>query len=295
MVDQITTAFVQEYKATIELLLQQMESRFRGAVTSDSYVGKAASAVEQFGESAARKRTQRHQDTPIMDVPQDKRWVFPVDYEWGKLVDNQDRLRMLIDPTAPLTRSGAAAMMRAMDDEIIPAFFGPAKVGENGDQTETFDATNYQVGVDTGGTASSLNVAKLQAALQKLMQAHKGDVNETIYIAISSYEHDAMLKELQAVSADFNGGQPVLVEGRIRRFMGMDFILSERLEVLNGNRRLPVWVPTGMHLGIWDDLTARVDERSDKSYAWQVYLSETIGATRLQQGKVIEIQADDQI
>lgn len=295
MPDQITTAFVQEYKAAVDLLLQQEGSRFRGAVTTDSYVGKQASVVEQFGSVAAVKKTQRHQDTPLLDVPQAKRWVFPNDYEWASLIDNQDRLRMIVDPTSPYARNGANAMSRAQDDEIIPAFFGSAKIGENGDQTESFDTSNYQVDVGTGGSASSLNVAKLQEAMRMLMSAHKGEVNENIFIGISSYEHDAMLKEIQATSRDFNGGQPVLVDGRIRRFMGMDFIISERLEIDSGNRRLPVWVPTGMHMGIWEDIQAKVSERSDKSYAWQVYLSETIGATRLQQGKVIEIQADDQI
>lgn len=295
MPDSITTAFVQEYKGTVELLLQQAGSRFRGAVTTDSYVGKQASAVEQFGPAAAKKRTSRHQDTPLLDVPQAKRWVFPVDYEWASLIDNQDRLRMIVDPTSPYAQNGANAMARAQDDEIIPAFFGTAKVGENGDTNESFDTANYQVGVNTGGTASSINVAKLQEAQRKLMGAFKGEVTEQVFCGISSYEHDALLKEIQVTSRDFNGGQPVLVNGRVQRFMGMDFIISERLEISSGNRRIPVWVPTGMHLGIWEDVMAQVDRRPDKSYAWQVYLSETIGATRLQQGKVIEIQCDDQI
>lgn len=295
MPDSITTAFVQEYKATVELLLQQEGSRFRGAVTSDSYVGKQASAVEQFGPVAAVKRTSRHSDTPLLDVPQAKRWVFPVDYEWASLIDNQDKLRMIIDPTSPYARNGANAMQRAVDDEIIAAFFADAKTGENGDTTESFDTTNHQVGVNVGGTASSLNVAKLQSAIQKLMEAYKGEIVETVYGAISSFEHDALLKEIQVTSKDFNGGQPVLENGRVRRFMGVDFILSERLSITSGNREIPIWTPTGMHLGVWEDMMAEVSKRADKSYAWQVYLSETIGATRLQAGKVIEVLCDDQI
>lgn len=295
MPDSITTAFVQEYKATVELLLQQEGSRFRGAVTSDTYVGKQASAVEQFGPVAAVKRTSRHADTPLLDVPQAKRWVFPVDYEWASLVDNQDKLRMIVDPTSPYARNGANAMQRATDDEIISAFFATAKVGENGNTNESFDTTNHQVGVNTGGTASSLNVAKLQSAIQKLMEAYKGEITEQVFGGISSFEHDALLKEIQVTSKDFNGGQPVLENGRVKRFMGVDLILSERLEISSGNREIPIWTPTGMHLGIWEDMMAEVSKRADKSYAWQVYLSETIGATRLQAGKVIKVLCDDQI
>lgn len=290
MPDNITTAFVQEYKGTVELLLQQQGSRFRPLVTIDSYVGKAASAVEQFGPTAAKKKTSRHSATPLLDVPQDKRWVFPEDYEWASLIDQQDKLRMIIDPTSPYAVNGANAMARGQDDEIIGAFFATAKTGENGTTDESFDTTNYRVEEDVGGTSSSMNVAKLQSALRKLMQAYKGDVMEPINCAISSQEHDALLNEIQVTSKDFNDGQPVLVDGRIKRFMGMDFVLSERLEDDGTVRSCPVWTKTGMHLALWKDVMPEISQRADLSYAWQVYLCMTIGATRLQQGKVIEVQ-----
>lgn len=292
MPDQISTAFVQEYKGTVEMLLQQMGTRLAGLVTLDSYTGKAASAVEQFGEAAARKRTGRHQSTPLLDVPQDKRWVFPEDYEWASLVDDQDKLRMIVDPTSPYAIAGANAMARAKDDEIIGAFFATAKTGENGTTDESFDTSNYTVGEDVGGSGSSLNVAKLQNGVKLLMQAYKGEVMEPIYMAISSQEHDALLNEVQVTSKDFNGGQPVLVDGRVKRFMGVDFVISERLEDDGTDRSCPMWTKSGMHLGLWQDIMPDIGRRRDLSNAWQVYLCMTLGATRLQQGKVIEIQTE---
>ncbi len=294
MPDNITVASVQQYKANVELLLQQEGSRFRNAVSTGAYVGKAASVVEQFGETAAQKKTNRHADTPLLDVPQEKRWVFPIDYEWASLIDSQDKLRMVIEPTSPYARAGAAAMSRAMDDEIVTAFFGTNFKGENGTTSETFDTSNYQVAVATGGAASSLNVSKLQAAIRILIGAFKGEINEAVYGGISSYEHDALLKEVQVHNKDY-GGTAVLVDGKVRRFMGIDFILSERLTVASGNREIPVWVKSGMHLGIWQDLMARVSERADKSHATQVYLCGTFGATRTQPGKVLKVLCDDQI
>lgn len=294
MPDNITVASVQQYKANVELLLQQQDSRLRMAVTEGSYVGKAASVVEQFGETAAVKRTGRHTDTPLLDLAQDKRWVFPLDYEWASLIDTQDKLRMIIDPTSPYAAAGAAAMRRAIDDEILFAMFGTNFKGENGTTPESFDTTNYQVGVDVGGTASSLNVAKLQSAIQKLMRANKGELMEPVYGAISSYEHDALLKEVQVQNKDF-GGSAVLVDGKVKRFMGVDFIITERLNISGGNRLIPVWLKSGMHLGIWQDMMTRVSERADKSHAWQVYLCLTLGATRTQAGKLIQVLADDQI
>jgi hypothetical protein len=297
MPDTITTAFVQQYKANTELLLQQQDSRLRNTVTVGSYVGKAASVVEQFGEATAIERTSRHADTPLLDLSQDKRWVHPRDYEWATLIDNQDRLRAIIELTSPIAMAGAAAMNRKMDDIILEAIFGTNYTGENGTTSESFGTVGsgaYDVGVNVGGTASSLNVAKLQSAIRLLMTANKGELMEPVYGAISSFEHDALLKEVQIHNTDY-GGSAVLVDGKVSKFMGVTFIVTERLTITSGNRLVPVWLKSGMHLGMWDGLTAKITERNDKGHATQVYLAMTLGATRTQLGKQVRVSCDDQI
>lgn len=297
MPDTITVASVQQYKANVELLLQQKDSRLAGAVMTQSFVGKAASVVEQFGEATAVQRTSRHADTPLLDLAQDKRWVHPADYEWASLIDNQDKLRAIIELTSPYAMAGAAAMQRVKDDVILAAIFGTNYVGENGTTTESFGTLGsgtYDVGVNTGGTASALNVAKLQSAIRILMTANKGELMEPVYGAISSYEHDSLLKEIQVVNKDY-GNSAVLVDGKVKRFMGVDFILTERLTITSGNRLIPLWLKSGMCLGMWDDVKAEIGPRADKGYATQVYLAMTLGATRTQLGKQVRIQCDDQI
>jgi hypothetical protein len=297
MPDAITTASVQQYRANVEMLLQQQDSRLRNAVTVGSYVGKAASVVEQFGEATAVERTSRHADTPLLDLSQDKRWVFPKDYEWASLIDNQDRLRAIIELTSPYAMAGAAAMNRVMDDVILAAIFGTNYVGENGTTQETFgtvDSGAYDVSHNVGGTDSSLNVAKLQAAIRILMTANKGELMEPVNGAISSYEHDALLKEMQIVNKDY-GNSAVLVDGKVSKFMGVNFIITERLTITSGNRLIPIWLKSGMHLGMWDGVTAKITERNDKGHATQVYLAMTLGATRTQLGKQVRVGCDDQI
>lgn len=297
MPDAITTASVQQYKANVELLLQQQDSRLRNAVTVGSYVGKAASVVEQFGEATAVERTSRHADTPLLDLSQDKRWVSPKDYEWASLIDNQDRLRAIIELTSPYAMAGAAAMNRVTDDVILAAIFGTNFIGENGTTAETFGTVGsgaYDVGVNVGGTASSLNVAKLQTSIRLLMTANRGELMEPVYGAISSFEHDALLKEMQIVNKDY-GNSAVLVDGKVSKFMGVNFIITERLTITSGNRLIPIWLKSGMHLGMWDGVTAKITERNDKGHATQVYLAMTLGATRTQLGKQVRVSCDDQI
>ena len=297
MPDNITVASVQQYKANVELLLQQEGSRLRDKVTVGSHTGKAASIVEQFGEATAQAKTGRHSDTPLLDLTQDKRWVHPTDYEWATLIDTQDQLRAIVDLSSPIARAGAAGMSRKTDDVILTAVFGTNYTGENGTTSESFGTLGsgtYDVGVDTGGTASALNVAKLQKGIRILMTANKGELMEPVHGAISGYEHDSLLKEIQVVNKDY-GNSAVLVDGRVKRFMGVDFTITERLTITSGNRLIPLWLKSGMYLGMWEDMFADISQRKDKSYAWQVFLRMTIGATRTQLGKQIRIQCDDQI
>jgi len=282
---EISTAFVQDYKSTVALLLQQRGSKLRMAVTEGSYTGKAGKAVEQIGAVAAQKRTTRHSDTPLISTPHSARWVFPTDYEWADLIDDQDKLRMIIDPTSAYAQNGAYAMGRAQDSIIIDALLGSAKTGEDGDTTTIFDATNQTIASGSVG----LTVAKLRNA-KKILMANEVDIdNDPLFMAITAEQHDDLLSETQAISLDYNT-KPVLVDGKITSFMGFNFINTELLGVDAASaRRCPAWAKSGAHLGLWNDITTKISERDDKSYAAQVYLKETIGATRLEEGKVVEV------
>jgi hypothetical protein len=285
MSNQITVATVQQYTTNVQLLLQQRGSKLRDAVTMGSYVGKAAKAVEQIGQVTAQKRTSRHADTPLIETPHDARWVFPQDYEWADLIDDQDKLRMLIDPTSPYAINGAYAIGRGIDDEIISAFFGTSKTGENGSTDTAFDTSNQQVGADSSG----LTVAKLREA-KKILASNEVDLDmDPLYIAVTATQLDNLLATTQVTSSDYNSVK-TLVEGRVDTFMGFKFIHCERLGVDgSSNRRVPAWARSGMHLGMWNDINSRITERDDKSYSTQVYVKGTFGATRTEEGKIVEI------
>ena len=116
---QAPVGHVQQFTTNVMLQLQQNVSRLQNAVTIRPFLGKAATVVEQFGQTSAVRLTSRHSDTPLISTPQDRRWVFPLDYVWNELTDEQDLLRMLIDPSSAYVQAGSAAMGRAIDDEII--------------------------------------------------------------------------------------------------------------------------------------------------------------------------------
>jgi hypothetical protein len=289
----VSTHFVQQYTTNVQLLLQQKGSKLRNAVTVGSYQGKAAKAIEQVGSVNAQKRMVRHGDTPLISTPADARWVFPNDYEWADLIDDQDKLRMLIDPQSSYALNGAYALGRAMDDEIIEAFFGVSKTGENGSTNTSFPA-GQEVDEDVGAAAATgLNIAKLREA-KKILMANEVDIdNDPLFCIITAEQHDDLLNEAQAISLDYNT-RPVLVDGKITAFMGFNFIHTERLGVDGDSyRRVPAFAKSGMHLGMWNDINTMISERDDKGYATQVYVKGTFGATRTEEKKVVEIKCSE--
>lgn len=282
---EISTAFVQQYSSNVALLLQQRGSRLRDAVTMGSYTGKAAKAVEQIGAVTAQKRTSRHGDTPLISTPHDARWVFPVDYEWADLVDDQDKLRALIDPTNPYAINGSYALGRGVDDEVIAAALGTAKTGENGTTSTAFDTANQQIAAGSAG----LTIAKLRET-KKILLSNEVDVDmDPLFIAVTAKQLDDLLGTTEVTSSDYNTVK-ALVQGQVDTFMGFKFLHTERLGVDgSSNRRVFAWAKSGLHLGMWNDINAKISERDDKSYATQVYVKGTFGATRTEEGKVVEI------
>jgi len=290
MSTQIPVGFSEDFTTEVRLLLQQNDSRFGMAVNRRSFVGKDAKAVEQIGAVVAQKRTTRHADTPLIDTPHDARWVYPVDYEFADLIDQQDELRAIASFESSYVQNAANAMRRAQDDEIIDSFFSDTtKTGEDAGSTTdwaTFVSVNTDHLIATGSVGMS--VAKLRAAKKAFLAAEVDIDSDPLYVGIGAEQHDDLLGETLATSLDYTT-RPVLVEGRISSFMGFNFIDSQRLPLASTTRGCPAFAKSGMLLGVWNDVTGKVSERDDKSYATQVYAKTTIGATRLEEKKVVEI------
>ena len=287
MSSQITTAFVEQYSANIQMLSQQMGSLLRDAVRNESITGKDA-YFDQIGKVTAQIKVSRHSDTPQIDTPHSRRRCSLADYEFADLIDQQDKVRLLIDPTSSYAKAAAYAMGRAMDDVIIAAALGSANTGVSGGTAVALPAGNI-VAANLGGTG--MNIAKLASAKQIL---DAGDVDPSIkrHIIVSPTEIADLLNNTTVTSSDFNTIK-ALVQGEIDSFMGFKFHVSNRL-VDNGaaNTQCIAFAEDGILLGVGKDVTARIDERSDKSYATQVYYCQTIGATRMEEAKVVSVLAN---
>jgi hypothetical protein len=294
MSNQITTAFVQQYSSNVQMLSQQMGSYLRGAVDVESVVGKNA-FFDQVGKTTAQLRTSRHADTPQLDTPHSRRRVSLADYEWADLIDNADKVRLLIDPTSSYAKAAAAAMGRAMDDVVIAALGGIAFSGETGSTSVPLPSGQKPYSASQGNDAAGgLSITKLLEA-KKILDLADVDPSIQRYFVCGPTQISNLLGTTQITSSDFNTVK-ALAQGQVDSFLGFKFIVSNRLvfDATNTDDRLCyAFTQDAIKLAIGQDVIARIDERADKSYSTQVYYAMSIGATRMEEEKVVQIACDE--
>jgi hypothetical protein len=282
MSTQVTTAFVQQFSANISMLSQQMGSLLRNAVDVETVTGEKA-FFDQIGQASATLRTTRHGDTPLNETPHSRRMVTLNDYEYADLIDDSDKIRLLVDPTSSYSKAAASAMARSMDDVIIAAALGSSSTGKDGSTTVALPAGNKIAHGSAG-----LTLAKLLSA-KELLDAGSVDPSITRHIVVSPKQISDLLGSTTVTSSDFNTVK-ALAQGELNQFVGFNFIVSNRLTTdANGNRQVIAFASDGLKLAIGKEPQARIDERADKSYSTQVYYCQTLGSTRMEEAKVIEI------
>lgn len=286
MSNQITTAFVQQYSNNVQMLSQQKGSLLRNSVRIESVTGKNA-FFDQVGSATAVKRLTRHADTPQMETPHSRRRVSLVDYEYADLIDNQDKLRTLIDPTSSYALAAAYALGRAQDDEIIAAATGTAFTGETGSTSTSFPAANAITEASTGG----LTLTKLRNA-KKILDTGNVDPSIPRYIIVGPQQVIDLLGDTNVTSSDFNTIK-ALVNGELNTFMGFNFVMSNRLSITSSKRKVLVYTQDAILMAVGQDIMTKIDERADKGYSTQVYVCQTIGATRMEEAKVVSIECHE--
>lgn len=289
---EITTSFVDQFRANLEMLVQQKGSKLRGLVSMDTVKGKSA-FYDQIGAVAASIKGTRHADTPQADTPHSRRRLDLATYNWGDLIDNDDKVRMLIDPASDYSKAGAMAMGRAIDAVIVDAALGTAKTGASGSTNVVLPSSQK---IAHGG--AGLTLAKLLNA--KEIFDSKDVPEEDRFMIVTAKQMSDLLGDQQITSADYNTVK-ALVAGTVDSFLGFKFIGVNGLRgandpilpVSSNVRKCLAFQRNGIKLGIGEDITARITERDDKCYATQVYYEMSLGATRMQEEMVVEVSCQE--
>ena len=287
MSNQIEKNYVNQFRSNLELGLQQKGSKLEQTVRVETQSAEF-DYYDSIGATKARRVTERHGDTPLISTPHDRRRVGLVDYDWADLIDKKDKVRLLADPTSSYQVNARYAMGRARDEEIINAFYGKAYTGKDGSTEVSFKSGNI---ISAGASETGLTIAKLIDA-RTIALEKQNDPDEEWFVGITAKQLNNLLNEDKIQSDEYNKVK-ALVEGKVDTFMGFKFVVSELFQKVEGNRLCPVWCKSGMLLAVGEDITVDVSVRNDKRNATQIYVAQSIGATRMHEDKVFQIKCKE--
>jgi hypothetical protein len=299
MSENIIDLAVTQFSANLEMKIQQTQSVMRGRVAEGTHRGKQASPVQYMAPVKVQVPEGRFAPKKPTHTSFERRWVFPIDGDLDQMIDTFDELRLISDPKSQYSSNASAAVSRHWDDTLLAAAYADASIGTdiNTLSVETFDDTTYGIPVNFEASASvGLTVAKLRELKRKFR--HYGQDgnpdNEVLTIVAGSQQESDLLGEVQVSSLDYND-RPVLVEGTVTRFMGFNFIWSERVPIVATNTRgVLAFMKSGLYLGMWKDMATSVSKRNELSgEPWDLYTALTCGATRLQKGKLFQVKCYD--
>jgi hypothetical protein len=290
-----------QFSNRFSLLSQTMGAKLKPYVLTGTHQGKLASPTNQISPTEMVEVTDRFAPRERNDVSVARRWVSPAAFEHVQMVDKFDELQMEGDIKPGLVDNAIQAAGRREDKSLLQAMFATAVTGETAGSTQAFGTTTtattgQNVAVAHGAAAAtSLTVAKLREVVRTFIR-NKVDIDrEQIWGVLDANTHDSLLGETQATSMDFNT-KPVLEEGKIKRFMGINFVIIQEVNTIcagtddasGSSTGIPFFVPSGMYLGIWQDINTVITQRHDLKLApWQVAMDKMIGATRLEEVKVV--------
>ena len=261
--------------------------------------------VERVGATEMQAMTTRHGDTPQVDTPHSRRKLTVADYNWADKIDNVDKLKLLIDPQSTYVQNAVFAANRQIDDVIIAALGASAWSGHTG-ATEVYnyatdecrliesDGTLVAAGSNFAGkTETALTIAKLLTCKQLLDDAEI-DPDRQRYFLTNPFNINQLMNTTEVKSADYNTVR-ALAQGQIDTFMGFKFLMSTRLPVDGTDAEATncyAFAQDAIVLSIAEEPKVEIDRLPTKNYSTQVYVEESLGATRVEGPAVIEINLD---
>lgn len=281
---QITEAFAQQFADNFMHVAQQKQSRFEACVKVESGIKGTSKSINRLGQRTAQRRLTRHSVTPLNDQPHSTRYVDLFDWEDGDAIDDQDKIRMLVDPQSDYVAAMVAGLNRAKDDVIIEAALGAAR------------SSTGSVALGAGQTilvgGTGLTRAKLAQA-RGLFRAAEADAEagEELFLAYGNQQLQNLLNDTTLTNSEYNTVLS-LMQGTFTGGMLFGFIPipSERLPRVSTTRTCFAWAKSGICMGVGENIVTRVAEDPGLSYAVRPYAKMSIGSVRIEEERVVAIE-----
>ena len=293
----IPDAYIETFESTVRHLAQQRRSLIRNAVTE---VNKQSETHnwDRLAASSARQKTSARAESPAGGngsgavgssdgLEWTRRSTVIKTFDTGEVIEPEDIVQMLIEPKSATTENLVMNMQRAVDDLIIDSAFADAATG--GGAPATFPA-----GQIIGDYTGEIDLDFVLEAQEKF-DTNDVDPDEARFMVVGPRQKRKLFQLIEVVSGDYQN-RKALADGYMPNFLGFNWIISNRLNV-PGADQIDCIAMTKKALGLHvaGDITSRVAERPDMSFAWQVYLMLHMDCVRVEDEHIVKLQLADTV
>jgi len=288
MSDEINKSFRTKFHDTFIHLSQQKPSKLFDKVRTDPDISAAKAYFDRLGSVSMNKRTGRGRDTLYTNTPHSRRRVVTETYDGAELIDNPEKIMAIADPTNPYMQGYVWAANRKKDSLIIAAMNGNA-YSVDSDDTATAVAMPAAQVVAAGGTGATFS--KLLLALEVLSLKDLDDESD-IYGVISPKQVTDMLNDIKLTSADYQDVK-ALKTAKVGSALGINWCVSNLLTKSGSDRQCFIWLKNAMGVAVLSDVKTEIDRMPGKNYATQVFVSVSMGATRIEDEKIVQFDCQE--
>jgi len=321
MVYSVNQNWVNEYESNFRILSQQMFSVTENLVTRGD-ISAEFKFFPRVGNISMSEKTTPNVVNTYSDVAHTIRSVDFKQYDVTLSVDKKlDVSRMLTDPTSVYVQLGVAAWKRKIDEVIIAAALGTAYDGKTRGTSTTFPTAtqtidvNFLAGDPVGagnGTGTWTTKAQSGFTLAKILKGkaliHSNfalSMGDRVSCIIGPDEEIDLYGISEFKSGDFSRlypfDRPMVGDAYIGSWLGIDFYRSTLLTntdpagASNHYRSCLMFPTSGLGAYVGNELEIKIGENPERGFVPTIYINGGIGATRIEEVKMVEIRTSSGI
>ena len=285
-------AATQMFNANLHELAAQKQSKLADMVRMES-MNSQSQFFDRTDNIEMQLRTSRHQDTAYTPIEYSRRRVDCMDYEASDIIDEEDTLRAVINPTSNTTKKFFEATNRNKDRTIINGLLGNAIAADSDFATTNIALPSSQ---KIAHGSANMSVAKIKNAVQIMGLADVDLSEDKPCLAITWSQYHSLLQESEFINRDYKLSSNMEVNIRaVNEFLGVDIriVSSDLIPVASNIRRCPLFTKQSLILGMLGDVKAKVLEDPTKGGSLRVITKQQLGAVRLEEARVVEISCQE--
>ena len=278
MADSAVEIYAKEFSDNIMFLARQKASKMMSKVMLKPSIKGEKFTQERIGKWSMATKAQGVVATPTGDPDYSRRTCTMVTKQDAKQLAADENLKTVVEVTSPWVAAAVASYGNEIDLAVYNALGGNAFSGVDGATPVALPA-GQKLATVAGEVLDTDFIIDIKSKLDAADVPAEGRM-----VMINPDDLNAMLRDPLITTVDSNTVK-ALVKGEINTWMGFEFISTT-----NATAGLCYFFQKdGVVLGLNEQPKVKIDTRADLSYANQIYYELNLGATRLEEERVVEV------